>query len=82
MNFFDFDPIKSHGIDVGPARRNPTIVPIRFRDMILPENYDRFRWQFFRVHFQFVMANEVRPRLRVLHDRVRPGAVAGAHGAA
>ena len=59
MNFFDFDPIESHGIDVGSARRNPTIVPIRFRDMIAPENYNRFRWQFFRVHFQFVMANEV-----------------------
>ena len=59
MNFFDFDPLASHGIDVGAARRNPTIVPIRFRDMILPEHYGRFRWQFFRVHFQFVMANEV-----------------------
>ena len=60
MNFFDFDPLTSHGIDVGPTRRNPTIVPIRFRDMILPENYGHFRWKFFRVHFQFVMANEVR----------------------
>jgi hypothetical protein len=28
--------------------------------MILPENYNRFRWQFFRVHFQYVMANEVK----------------------
>src|SRR5262249_9091630 len=59
MNFFDLDPIASHGIDVGSARCNPTIVPIRFREMILPENYNWFRWQFFRVHFQFVMANEV-----------------------
>src|SRR5262249_33339714 len=61
MNFFDLDPIASNGIDVGSARRNPTIVPIRFREMILPENYNWFRWQFFRVHFQFVMANEVPP---------------------
>jgi hypothetical protein len=59
MNFFDLDPILSHGIDPGPARCNPTIVPIRFREMILPENYSLFRWQFFRVHFQFVMANQV-----------------------
>jgi hypothetical protein len=59
MNFFDLDPIASHGIEVGAARRNPTIVPIRFREMILPENYNLFRWKFFRVHFQFVMANEV-----------------------
>jgi hypothetical protein len=59
MNFFDLDPIASHGIDVGDIRRNPTIVPIRFREMILPEHYNAFRWKFFRVHFQFVMANEV-----------------------
>ena len=59
MNFFDLDPVASHGIDVGAARRNPTLVPIRFREMIRPEHYNAFRWKFFRVHFQFVMANEV-----------------------
>src|SRR5262249_21799591 len=32
---------------------------IRFRKIIRPEHYNRFRWQFFRVHFQFVMASEV-----------------------
>ena len=34
MNFYQFDPIKSHGIDVGTAGRNPTIVPVRFRDIV------------------------------------------------
>jgi hypothetical protein len=58
MNFHPFDPVAGHGIDVGAARRNPTIVPVRFREIIKPENYNRFRWKFFRVHFQFVMANE------------------------
>jgi hypothetical protein len=58
MNFFNLDPIASHGIEVGSARRNPTIVPVRFREIIRPEHYNLFRWQFFRVHFQFVMANE------------------------
>ena len=58
MNFYPFDPIAGHGIDVGAARRNPTIVPVRFRDIIKPEHYNVFRWKFFRVHFQFVMANE------------------------
>ncbi len=58
MNFYQFDPIASHGIDVGAARRNPRIVAVRFRDIIRPEHYKKFRWQFFRVHFQFVMANE------------------------
>ncbi|MFL5165333.1 MAG: hypothetical protein ACJ8D8_03905, partial [Microvirga sp.] len=59
MNFFQFDPLAAHGIDVGAAKRNPTIVPIRFREIIRPENYNAFRRKFFRVHFQFVMANQV-----------------------
>ncbi|MET0708094.1 MAG: hypothetical protein ABWY82_14820 [Tardiphaga sp.] len=58
MNFFPFDPVSGHGIDAGPAKRNPTIIPVRFREIIRPEHYNRFRWKFFRVHFQFVMANE------------------------
>ena len=58
MNFFPFDPIKGHDIDVGSNRRNPSIVSVRFRDIIKPEHYNVFRWKFFRVHFQFVMANE------------------------
>jgi hypothetical protein len=58
MNFYPFDPIAGHGIDVGASRRNPTIVPVRFREIIKPEHYNVFRWKFFRVHFQFVMANE------------------------
>jgi anthranilate phosphoribosyltransferase len=32
----------------------------RFRDVLKPENYKRFRWRFFRVHFQYLMANERR----------------------
>jgi hypothetical protein len=58
MNFYPFDPIAGHGIDVGAARRNPLFVPVRFRDIIEPAHYNLFRWRFFRVHFQFVMANE------------------------
>lgn len=58
MNFYPFDPVTGHGIDVGSAKRNPTIVPVRFREIVRPEHYNRFRWKFFRVHFQFVMANE------------------------
>jgi hypothetical protein len=58
MNFYPFDPVAGHGIDAGVSRRNPTIVPVRFREIIKPEHYNLFRWQFFRVHFQFVMANE------------------------
>ena len=73
MNFYPFDPIAGHGIEVGASRRNPTIVPVRFREIIKPEHYNLFRWQFFRVHFQFVMANERPARLRFFHDRLRAG---------
>jgi hypothetical protein len=59
MNFYPFDPIAGHGIDAGALRRNPIIVPVRFREIIKPEHYNAFRGQFFRVHFQFVMANEL-----------------------
>lgn len=58
MNFYPFDPVAGHGLELGAARRNPTIVPVRFREIIKPEHYNLFRWKFFRVHFQFVMANE------------------------
>jgi pimeloyl-ACP methyl ester carboxylesterase len=58
MNFYPFDPIAGHDIDAGASRRNPTIVPVRFRDIVKPEHYYVFRWKFFRLHFQFVMANE------------------------
>ena len=58
MNFYPFDPIAGHDIDVGSVRRNPRIVVVRFRDIINPDHYNVFRWKFFRVHFQFVMANE------------------------
>jgi len=58
MNFYPFDPVTGHGIDVGPEKRNPIIVPVRFREIVRSDHYNRFRWKFFRVHFQFVMANE------------------------
>jgi hypothetical protein len=57
MNFYQFDPIAAHGIKLD-SKRNPTIVPVRFRDIVKEEHYESWRWQFFRVHFQFVMANE------------------------
>jgi len=60
MNFWPFDPVTDHGIDVGAARRNPTVVAISFRDLWIPGDFGRRRWRFFRAHFQFLMANERR----------------------
>jgi hypothetical protein len=58
MCFANFDPVAGVGIDVGPERRNPLLWGVRFRDMIAPENYGRFRWDHLRVHYQYVMAGE------------------------
>lgn len=58
MSFYRFDPIAGHGIDVGAARHNPQILTVRFRDIVKPESYARFRWRFLHIHFQFLRANE------------------------
>lgn len=93
MNFYPFDPVAGHGLAIAGKRHNPTIMPVRFREIIDPARYNRFRWQFFRVHFQFVMANErpnaydffmiVRGPVRLL-DRARDpaGALAAVHDSA
>jgi pimeloyl-ACP methyl ester carboxylesterase len=58
MNFFRFDPIIGHGIDLGGRRVNPVVVEVHFRDAINPLWYRQFKWHVFRVHFQFIMANQ------------------------
>jgi len=58
MCFANFDPVAGVGIDVGAKRHNPLLWGVRFRDMIAPENYGRFRWDHLRVHYQYIMAGE------------------------
>ncbi|HET7848793.1 MAG TPA: hypothetical protein VFL51_07005 [Pseudolabrys sp.] len=65
MNFWPFDPVTGHGLQPAPGRRNPVVVPISFRDLWPPENFERRRWRFFQAHFQFLCANE---RLGAAYD--------------
>jgi pimeloyl-ACP methyl ester carboxylesterase len=58
MCFFNFDPVDGIGVNVGAERCNPLIWRISFKDMIAPENYNRFRWDHFRVHYQYIMGGE------------------------
>ncbi len=58
MCFFNFDPVEGIGVHIGAARCNPLLWRISFKDMIAPENYNRFRWNHFRVHYQYVMGGE------------------------
>lgn len=60
MNFWDFDPVTGLGIDVGAERCNPLVWRIRLRDMLSADGYRRLRARYFRLHYQFIMANAVR----------------------
>jgi hypothetical protein len=60
MNFWDFDPVGGVGVDVATARTNPMIWPVRLRDMLTDAAYDRVRGSQFRMHYQYVMANDRR----------------------
>jgi hypothetical protein len=60
MNFWEFDPVEGIGVHVGEARCNPLIWRLRFRDLLSLEFYNRIRFNFFRLHYQFIMANDRR----------------------
>jgi hypothetical protein len=56
MNFWNLDPVEGIGVHLGGERRNPKVWLLRFRDMLSPELYRRIRSNFFRLHYQFIMA--------------------------
>lgn len=59
MCFANFDPVAGIGIkQASPVRRNPLLWRISFKEMIAPEQYGRFRWSHFRVHYQYIMAGD------------------------
>ena len=59
-NFQDFDPVSGVGIKVSTPAINPLLWSIRFRHLLSAETYSRVRWNVFRMHFQFIMANDHR----------------------
>jgi pimeloyl-ACP methyl ester carboxylesterase len=58
MCFSFFDPVDGVGVKVGPQRCNPSLWRISFKEMFSPEVYGRFKWNFFRVHYQYIMAGD------------------------
>jgi hypothetical protein len=58
--FANFDPVRGIGLDPGTDRYNPVVWQISFAEMIAPENYRRFRRNWFRVHFQYIMGGDRR----------------------
>ena len=60
LNFYNFDPVGGIGIDAGPARCNPLVWIVRLRDMLAPEFFNKLIRSWFRMHYQFIMANDMR----------------------
>jgi hypothetical protein len=58
MCFSFFDPVDGVGVNVGAQRCNPLLWRISFKEMFSPEVYGRFKWNFFRVHYQYIMAGD------------------------
>jgi hypothetical protein len=60
MCFANFDPVDGVGVDAGGKRCNPLLWRINFRDVIAPDKYNRFRSNFFRVHYQYIRGGDQR----------------------
>jgi hypothetical protein len=60
MNFYDLDPVVDLGIRLDAERHNPLVWIVRLRDMLSGENYNRRRANYFRMHYQFIMGNDLR----------------------
>jgi hypothetical protein len=57
INFYGSDPKKALGIGAG---RDPRIIRVRFRSQLGESTYRSIKYNFFRVHRQFVYASEKR----------------------
>ena len=59
MNFPGFNPLRDARLAAAPERvLNPFIRSARYRDIVDPETYRQVRLHPFRLHFQFLMAND------------------------
>lgn len=60
LNAYGFAPVRDLRLEIGNAVAvNPRIRSARFKETLLPASYRRMRYNFFRMHFHFLMANEV-----------------------
>lgn len=60
LNAFGFEPVRDLELELGGAyAANPKIRSARFKETLLPTTYRKIRWNFFRMHFHFLMPNEV-----------------------
>jgi hypothetical protein len=57
ISFYKTDPVVEMGL---PDRERPVVQQVKIRRMLEPATYKRFWGNFFRLHRQFVMGNELR----------------------
>ncbi len=57
INFYKTDPVGEMGLVNNRTDEFPIVRRVRIRDMLEPEVYARVKRNFFRVHYQFIMAN-------------------------
>ncbi len=57
INFYKTDPVAAMHLQSQRAESFPQVHVVRVRDMLQPEAYKRFKFNLFRVHYQFIMAN-------------------------
>jgi XapX domain-containing protein len=60
INFYKTDPVSAMQLNSHRPDAFPEVHVVRVRDMLQPEIYKRFKFNLFRVHYQFIMANTQR----------------------
>ncbi len=60
MNFWEFDPVAGIGLKPGDKRSNPLIWQVPVRTMIAPEVFAKVRFNYWRMHYQYIMSNDRR----------------------
>jgi len=60
LNAYGFEPIRDLGLDLGGRpQTNPQIRSPTFKETLSPRTYRKLKWNFFRMHFQFLMPIEI-----------------------
>ncbi len=60
INFYKTDPVAAMHLHSQRSEAFPQVHVVRVREMLQPEAYKRFKFNLFRVHYQFIMANTQR----------------------
>lgn len=58
INFYQDDAGKAAGLAEDSKRPNPIVRLVSITDMLSPPNYRRFRFNYFRIHYQTICAND------------------------